>query len=431
MSSIYPREFTLTNAVATANMVFGFRKRATASDALDEDTSLQLSSTHMAQPWSEYEMGKSELVHLVGRHSLSIFTISWGGRTLQSKAETSAIPRLTLLKMLAPDLRTLLALRRTSKAMERFVELELKTQLSKKFETLELTFPPQIKEGPGMPTDDEGLRWVGEYVKKLNVTVLPRRTEANIFQTIRDVETQEKHLHDLTQRQFFHWKRGTGGYRESFEAILRSLPYIEHLELILAPTQTTLIDRNGLQIEKSFFSPETWYWCPLFDERPAPENENGISAVTHLSPMLDIRLGMDAWSPSKLRELTVTNLTFSGLLGLSHGGLNEIGAMKDGLITCGHFELPPWNNWKPLRVINIDMVVFWRMKDMPSNYRVEFGSKMYKLGLGILTAWMGSKTGSTKLTWLKPTLAGKPSEMNVASPVSFGRAQGPSRIWWW
>ncbi|MCJ1389822.1 hypothetical protein MMC18_002679 [Xylographa bjoerkii] len=404
-------------------MVFGFNRKATTSNA-----SLKLAPARVAENLSIYVMGNSQIEGLLGRHGTELYTVKWANKTFKSKDGVYDEPRLTLLGMIASDLPTLLALRRTSKAMKQFVEEAVIKQLQKKFETFEIGYPPQIQQGPSILTTQEGLNWIGGYVKKLKVTVIPQRTIANLFQSVQDIKTREDNLHEMAQREFFPKSIATSGYGQSFETILRSVPFLQHLEIILAPVQTTMFDRNGLQIETTFYSPETWHWCPLFDEWPTPGNVKGKSAVTHLSPLMNIRIGLDEWCPVHLEKLTLTNLTFSGFLALYHDALGDMRVTKDAVFTI---QMDPVETfWRSLRSTEISMVAFWELEDMPSDQRVKVGSKEYKFGLNLMSSWMGTNK-CRKLTWLKPELTAQRDQKNVASPVKFVPAKGPSRFRFW
>ncbi|MCJ1383722.1 hypothetical protein MMC17_006836 [Xylographa soralifera] len=401
-------------------MVFGFNRRANASNVSPK-------APLVAEPRRSDEIDRSHLEHFVAPTS---FTIEEGRRKEVLGPELFDKPRSILLEMIESDLPTLLALRITSKTMGSFVELKVKQHLQEKFETFEIVYPLQIRQGPNILTFGEGLNWIGEHVKKLNVTVIPRHTEPNRFQTVRDIELKKSYWHMVAQNELFTKNIAASDYGTSFETILRSLPFLKHIEIILAPPPSTVLDHKGLQINTSLYSSETWHWCPLFDEGPAPGNEIGKSAVSHFLPLLDIRLSLDIWRPDKLKEVTLTNLTFAGLLALNHDALWKMRVTKDSVPTDPMNPVQPF--WRSLKAVNIRMIAFWHPKDMPIDHCVGAGSEAYKLGMTILSEWLDT-INCQKLTWLMPTLTAEKSEMDVASPGTFVRVKGPGRfrLFWW
>ncbi|MCJ1321235.1 hypothetical protein MMC15_006579 [Xylographa vitiligo] len=401
-------------------MVFNLSRRATASNAL-----LRAPVVRVAEPRSADEIDRSHLEILVATR----FVIEGGRRKGKKRPVLVDEPRSILLEMLDSDLPTLLSLRQTSKTMESFVDLKIKRHLQEKFETLQIVHPLQIRQGPSILTFGEALNWIGEYVKNLSVTVFPRHTEANCFQTVRDIELKKTYWHMIAQREFFSKDIAASDYGTSFETVLRSLPFLKHIEVILGALPTTVLDDKGLRIETSGYSSETWHWCPLFDEWPAPENETGEPAVTHLSPLIDIRLALDAWRPVKLREITLTRFNFAGLLAFSHDALWKMRVTKDGVPTDPMDPVKPF--WGFMKGVNINMVVFWQTEDMPSNHRVKIDSEEYKLGMNILSVWL-DRMNCRKIRWIKPTIAAEQDETEESHRIEFVSAKGPGlfRLFW-
>ncbi|MCJ1434769.1 hypothetical protein MMC27_004139 [Xylographa pallens] len=397
-------------------MVFGFIKRATASNA-----SLRVPIIRVTEPRCADDIDKSHLERFVATR----VTIEGGRRKKGGRPVLFDEPRSILLEMVESDLPTLLALRRTSKTMESFVNLKVKRHLQERFETLDIVYPLQIRQGPSILTFGESLNWIGEYVKKLNVTVIPRLTDANCFQTVQDIELTKSYWHMIAE-EFFGKDIAGNDYGTSFEAVLRSLPFVKHIEIILAPLPTMRFDHKGLQIEASLYSSETWHWCPLFDECPAPESEVGHPAVTHLPALLEIRLGFDAWRPVKLKKVTLTNLTFAGLLALSHNALWSMRVTKDAVPIDPLAQ--PQVFWVYLKGgVNINMVSFWQLNDTSNDHCVKIKSKAYKLGMGILSEWL-NEMNCRKLTWTKPTLDAEKSELNGTNLTGFVPVKGPGRF---
>ena len=398
-------------------MVFGFQKRATASNA-----ALRVPIVRVAEPRCADDIDKSHLERFVATR----ITIEGSRRKRGKKPVLFDDPRSILLKMVESDLPTLLALRGTSKTMESFVNLKVKRHLQEKCETLDIVYPLQIRQGPSILTFGESLNWIGEYVKKLNVTVIPRLTDPNCFHTVRDIELEKSYWHMIAEKEFFGKDVAANDYGTSFETVLRSLPYVEHIEIILTPLPTTRFDDKGLQIDASLYSSETWHWCPLFDEWPAPQNEVGQAAVTHFPALMEIRFGFEEWRPVKLKKVTLTNLTFAGLLALSHDALWNMRVTKDAVATDPLARLQPF--WTSIKTININMVSFWQLKDMPTDHRVRIGSKEYKLGITIVSRWLNTMN-HWKIKWTKPTLDAEKSEMDGTNLISFDSVKGPGGLY--
>ncbi|MCJ1285705.1 hypothetical protein MMC26_005046 [Xylographa opegraphella] len=395
-------------------MMFRFKKHKNASKA-------SLRGQIVAEPRFAEEIGKSRLEHLV----VVRFTIEGGRRKGGSKAGLLYEPRSILLEMIGSDLPTILALRRTSSTMEQFVESKIQKHLQEKFQTLDIVYPLQIQQGPSLMTFGQRLNLIGEYVKKLNVTVMPSRMEANCLQTVKDVESKKSYWHEVSEREFFCKNIAASDYAASFETVLRSLPSLKRIEVILA-----ISDQKDLVNESAVSAGETWYWCPLFDEWPAPQNEAGTPAVTHLLPVMEIRFALDLWRPAKLKVVTLTNLTFAGLLAVSHDALWRMRVTKDATAVDPLAKVKPF--WGYMKAVEVNMIAYWELNKQPGEYLVKKHGQAYNLGMVILSRWI-EKMDCTKMTWSDLTIATANDVTAEVKLTGFSPTKGPGlfRLFWY